>query len=263
MVLYGLKALNKVFANRCARHQPMSESGQQDQFRESTAANRLSIRHSRRITSPSRREFTPEGSFVLLLFSPQRTCLRRALATAVHARPRQGQARTRAESARAAGLDEGSGTGGARRPVSRVLYPPWLRRAMAIHLGRPLPDASRDRPGRRRGKPAWRRKATPCHPYLVLLPVGFTVPFPSPGTRCALTAPFHPCRRTANRGAHGPGPAVCFLWHCPWGRPRRALPGTVFSVEPGLSSPARPSRRAEHARAAIRPSGTIFYVRRR
>ncbi len=32
------------------------------------------------------------------------------------------------------------------------------------------------------------------HPYLVLLPVGFTLPFPLPGRRCALTAPFHPCR---------------------------------------------------------------------
>ena len=39
----------------------------------------------------------------------------------------------------------------ARRPVSRVLYPP--RRTMAIHLGRPLPDASRDLPGRRRENP--------------------------------------------------------------------------------------------------------------
>ncbi|GGA46656.1 hypothetical protein GCM10011499_15500 [Pelagibacterium lentulum] len=26
--------------------------------------------------------------------------------------------------------------------------------------------------------------------------------------------------------------AVCFLWHFPWGRPRRALPGTVFSWSP-------------------------------
>ena len=43
------------------------------------------------------------------------------------------------------------GKEGARRPVSRVLYPP--RRTMAIHLGRPLPDASRDRPGRRRENP--------------------------------------------------------------------------------------------------------------
>ena len=32
----------------------------------------------------------------------------------------------------------------------------------------------------------------PRHPYLVLLPVGFTVPSLLPGSRCALTAPFHP-----------------------------------------------------------------------
>jgi hypothetical protein len=32
------------------------------------------------------------------------------------------------------------------------------------------------------------------HSYSVLLPVGFTVPLPSPETRCALTAPFHPYR---------------------------------------------------------------------
>jgi hypothetical protein len=31
-----------------------------------------------------------------------------------------------------------------------------------------------------------------CHPYSVLLPVGFTMPVPSPDPRCALTAPFHP-----------------------------------------------------------------------
>ena len=28
------------------------------------------------------------------------------------------------------------------------------------------------------------------------------------------------------------GLAVCSLWHCPWGRPRRALPGTVFPWSP-------------------------------
>jgi len=38
-------------------------------------------------------------------------------------------------------------------------------------------------------------------PYSVLLPVGFTVPFPSPGTRCALTAPFHPYRPEGRRFA--------------------------------------------------------------
>jgi hypothetical protein len=30
-------------------------------------------------------------------------------------------------------------------------------------------------------------------PYLALLRVGFTMPLLSPGARCALTAPFHPC----------------------------------------------------------------------
>src|ERR1700742_2823762 len=31
-----------------------------------------------------------------------------------------------------------------------------------------------------------------CHPYSVLLPVGFTMTAPLPDPRCALTAPFHP-----------------------------------------------------------------------
>ena len=37
----------------------------------------------------------------------------------------------------------------------------------------------------------WRAGPT-LSAYLVLLPVGFAVPSLSPGTRCALTAPFHP-----------------------------------------------------------------------
>ena len=70
-------------------------------------------------------------------------------------------------------------------------------------------------------------------PYSVLLPVGFTVPPPLPETRCALAAPFRPCLAEAA--------AVCFLWHCPWGHPRRALPGTVT-----LWSPDFPPARAKH-----------------
>jgi hypothetical protein len=80
---------------------------------------------------------------------------------------------------------------GVRQPVSRVLCQPRERRAMAIPLGRPLPDASRDLPGRLARKPAFPPQRE-RRPYLVLLPVGFTVPSPSPATRCALTAPFHP-----------------------------------------------------------------------
>src|SRR6476469_3650332 len=36
-------------------------------------------------------------------------------------------------------------------------------------------------------------------PYSVLHPVGFTVPSPLPGPRCALAAPFRPCRPEVRR----------------------------------------------------------------
>src|SRR5207253_1630614 len=119
---------------------------------------------------------------------------------------------------------------------------------MAIHLGRPLPNASCDRPERRReGSPGTigsLRDA--CRSYLVLLPVGFSLPPPLPAARCALTAPFHPCRPPGSLGRL----AVYFLWHFPWGRPRRALPGTVPPWSPDFPLPT--SRR----RAAIQPSGS-------
>ncbi len=94
-------------------------------------------------------------------------------------------------------------------------------------------------------RPAPEHCSRACRPYLVLLPVGFTLPVPLPGPRCALTAPFHPCRP-----ALAGGQAVCFLWHFPWGRPRRPLAGTVFPWSPDFPPPPR------GARAAVRPSGT-------
>ena len=36
-----------------------------------------------------------------------------------------------------------------------------------------------------------------------------------------------------------PRRAVCSLWHFPWGRPRRALPGTVFPWSPDFPPPPR------------------------
>src|SRR5579872_2509177 len=90
---------------------------------------------------------------------------------------------------------------------------------MAIPLGRPLPSASRDRPG-------WRDGNVPglaaCHPYLVLLPVGFALPPPLPAARCALTAPFHPCR-PAKRGV-----AVCFCGTFPRVAPAGRYPAPCF-----------------------------------
>src|SRR3712207_3273487 len=57
--------------------------------------------------------------------------------------------------------------------------------------------------------------------YLALLRVGFTMPLPLPGARCALTAPFHPCLCP-----RGPS-AVCSLLHFPSPLGARALPGTL------------------------------------
>ena len=97
----------------------------------------------------------------------------------------------------------------ARRPVSRVLY--LLAQVMAIHLGRPLPDASRDLPGRRRGNPPagpqllggrrvapiWScsRWGLPCHPRCrgrgALLPHPFTLTLgPEPLWRFAFCGTF-------------------------------------------------------------------------
>ena len=76
--------------------------------------------------------------------------------------------------------------GGGSRPVSRVLS------GAAIHLRRTSPCACSDLPGSGAGH------ASPPDggslPYLVLLRVGFALPPVLPPARCALTAPFHPCR---------------------------------------------------------------------
>lgn len=88
---------------------------------------------------------------------------------------------------------------------------------MTIHLGRLLPDASRDTPGRRHTSPLEARSSWPS--FSILHPVGFTVPSLSPGTRCALTAPFHPYLNYIQ--------AVYSLLHWPWTYVPQALPGTL------------------------------------
>jgi hypothetical protein len=95
---------------------------------------------------------------------------------------------------------------------------------MAIPLGRSLPSASCDPPERRRGGPpgisGFVREA--CRSYSVLLPVGFSLPPPLPAARCALTAPFHPCR---------PPGAAETDWRC-------TFCGTVPGVAPAGCYPA-------------------------
>ena len=130
---------------------------------------------------------------------------------------------------------------------------------MIIHLGCTLPYTSCDQPGQRRGEPQpARSKERTCCPYSVLLPVGFAVPFPLPVTRCALTAPFHPCP------APFPGAAVYFLWHFPWSRLRRTLSGTVSPWSPDFPHKAANSTRNRWPCAIIQPTGVMsgFYHNR-
>src|SRR5437868_15267156 len=96
---------------------------------------------------------------------------------------------------------------------------------MAIPLGCVLPHTSRDRPGRRS-----ERQIT-CRPYLVLLPVGLAMPPLLPRARCALTAPFQPCRTFRVLG--GVISVALSL-----GSPPPDVIRHRLSVEPGLSSNA-------------------------
>ena len=118
---------------------------------------------------------------------------------------------------------------------------------MAIHLGRPLPDASRDRPEQRRENTP---RPKTCRSYLVLLPVGFAVPPLLPEARCALTAPFHPY--PARKSLPGPGGLLSVALSL--GSPPPAVNRHRVSVEPGLSSPAEPEGRRR------RPSGHLTHA---
>ena len=113
---------------------------------------------------------------------------------------------------------------GGSRPISRVLS------RTTIHLGRTSPCASSDLPGSPCGQqertrrparfPIWScsRWGLPCRRML-------------PPARCALTAPFHPCRRRI-AAALGRFAFCCtFRGLAP---PRRYL--APCPVEPGLSS---------------------------
>src|ERR1700757_3293546 len=85
-----------------------------------------------------------------------------------------------------------------------------------------------------------------CRPYLVLLPVGLAVPFLLPGPRCALTAPFQPCR-----GFRPVGGVISVALSL--GSPPPAVNRHRLSVEPGLSS-------APHLRTATRPPGHLTFL---
>src|ERR1700743_2332680 len=99
---------------------------------------------------------------------------------------------------------------------------------IAAHLTRPTRTAT--------------RKRITCRPYLVLLPVGLAVPLLLAGTRCALTAPFQPCRGFRPVGGFI---SVALSLRLPSADVIRHR----VSVEPGLSSSFSCGKPA-----AIRPS---------
>jgi len=79
--------------------------------------------------------------------------------------------------------------------------------------------------------------------YLVLLRVGFTKPATSPPQLVSSYLTFSPLP--------GKGPAVYFLWHFPWGRPRSALRTTLpcgartflqAKILPGDHRPSPPAK---------------------
>jgi len=97
------------------------------------------------------------------------------------------------------------------------------RDVVTIHLGRALLRASCNQPGWLGGKHA---RLAPRHPYLVLLPVGFTLPVLLPVPRCALTAPFHPYSGEPERFAFCgtfPGVAPAGLYPAPCFRGARTF----------------------------------------
>ena len=123
------------------------------------------------------------------------------------------------------------GRNGARRPVSRVLSAP-------CGVGRPfLWDAHCCAP--RATNPGDGAGMPPRHQ--------FPDPPAAPIRSCSRWGlPCRPCRQ--GRGAllphrftlaHGAkaARAVCFLWHFPWGRPRRPLAGIVFPWSPDFPPP--------------------------
>ena len=93
--------------------------------------------------------------------------------------------------------------------------------------------------------------ARPRHPYSVLLPVGFAVPSALPQTRCALTAPFHPCRGNTLRTAAVFLSVALSLSSLPLsrGQARRTLSGTVCPWSPDFP-PSHPFEPSESGRPA-------------
>jgi len=119
----------------------------------------------------------------------------------------------------------------ASRPVSRVLS--GVTSATAIPLGRKLLSASSNQPGRRRGS----RWASGLGHHARAAPIRSCSRWGLPSRfRCRTRGALLPHRFTLAL-AGCPAWAVSFLWHFPWGRPRRPLAATVDPWSPDFPPP--------------------------
>ena len=137
------------------------------------------------------------------------------------------------------------------QPVSRVLggirAMPRMRdgHSSGTPVTRRLQQPTRTAGSGHRSRSPPRLRTTPSRrPYSVLLPVGFALPPALPPARCALTAPFHPCRDLRNASRRF---VLCgtFPRLAPAGRyPAPFVHGARTFLPDNLSvSPERPSGR--------------------
>jgi hypothetical protein len=131
---------------------------------------------------------------------------------------------------------EGRGEGKTLEQPCKPGFVPGLPRAANIHPGVPLPTPSSEHT-----RETWAGRPCPPSrsgaPYWLLHRVGFAVPTLSPGSRCALTAPFHPYPRER---------AVCFLWHCPAAHADWPLASTLPCGARTFLPPPRPAVAGVH-----------------
>ncbi len=126
---------------------------------------------------------------------------------------------------------------------------PASRRAMAIHLGRPLPDASCDRPGRRRGN-ALRRRDAGMPSLLGLAPGGVYRAVAVAGDAVRSYRTLSPLPAGARRTSR-PGRRFAFCGTVPGVAPAGRYPAPCFRG----ARTFLPRRARTRREAAIRPSG--------
>ena len=107
-----------------------------------------------------------------------------------------------------------------RRPISRVLSPP--SRAMDGHSSGTSVTGRLARPTRKAMRKPIRGPKPPAFPIWSCSRWGLPCHARHRARGALLPHPFTLTGRP--RGVS----AVCFLWHFPWGHPRRTLSGTVF-----------------------------------